>query len=139
MIVVTLLAILSSIAISTFGDNRIFTRRVAFTTSLKVFERGFHAARIPNAGDFPPDSAPGVLPPRAHWFIDRTSWESPTSVGGQWDWIRQEYGIEAGIGVIGATASQEEMTEIDQLIDDGNLNSGFFQRLSGHYVYILVQ
>jgi hypothetical protein len=44
----------------------------------------------------------------------------------------------SGISILGATASEENIRQFDDIIDDGNINAGSFRKTpNGRYTYIL--
>jgi prepilin-type N-terminal cleavage/methylation domain-containing protein len=137
LIIVILLGLLSTIAISSFGSSREETRRAAFVASLKSFSSGIHASRVRLAGDFPDDQYPGVVPPEAAPYLDTKAWTSTTPLGGRWDWECDVFGITAGISVVNPDVDSSEMALVDSLIDDGNLATGSFRRIASRYIFVL--
>ena len=63
------------------------------------------------------------------------------SLGGQWNWDRDKaaYGYKAGIGVFNPSAPLEQFILIDEMIDDGDLSSGYFRSRPNGYVWIIEQ
>ncbi|HLH56508.1 MAG TPA: hypothetical protein VKY92_23185 [Verrucomicrobiae bacterium] len=87
-------------------------------------------------GDFPPDVGPGQMPSGMSSYLARMDWLSPTVLGGAWDW--DNWGYVKGVTVNGTPASVYQLTRLDAVIDDGNLDTGTFQRRDGTaYIYIL--
>ncbi len=61
-------------------------------------------------------------------------WESATDLGGQWSWYSN--GHTSSVVIVGAE-TEPQMVLLDQLIDDGNLDTGAFQRRCSRYHYII--
>ena len=137
LIVVILLGILSSIAVGMFGDSATETRCVAYATTVKQFHRMLNVVRVKNGGAYPPDQYPGETPLGAEPYIHASDWAAPTPLGGKWDWEYGVFGITAGISVVNPDADDEIMTTVDSILDNGNLSSGHFRKISGRYIYVL--
>ncbi len=90
-------------------------------------------------GMYPADKNPGVVPPEmVSYFSDMKItnwWSSTTELGGNWDWDNG-YNFKYSVSISNPTKA-DQMTEFDQLIDDGNLSSGIFRRVGTQYHYIL--
>jgi hypothetical protein len=63
-------------------------------------------------------------------------WNLPPPIGGQWLWSR-EHGFEASRRVIGLERGLGHVTEIDRLLDDGDLPHGVFRGDATQLVYVL--
>jgi len=70
-------------------------------------------------------------------YLSRMHWNLDTALGGQWDWDYQVFGVKAGVSVYQPTASTSQIQRLDEMIDDGNLNTGNFRSRSSGYVYVL--
>ena len=64
---------------------------------------------------------------------DITWWDHPTELGGYWNWFYE--GKAASIMISGAGLSEKRMSMLDTLLDDGDLESGLFQRRGICYHY----
>ncbi len=62
-------------------------------------------------------------------------WESATELGGQWDWSTN--GQVSAVVISGTRISDRQMGLLDQLLDDGDLKTGSFQRRGTQYHYII--
>lgn len=93
------------------------------------------------AGSWPADTTPGVIPPEMenyyfpYFKIDW--WGDETELGGHWDWDAGYHGFNFSVSIYSPSASADQLTEFDQLIDDGNLDSGNFRKVGTQYHYII--
>jgi len=91
-------------------------------------------------GSYPEDRTPGVEPPEMedyyfpYFKIDW--WSDDTALGGKWDWDNG-YNFKYSVSISAPTKSQTQMTEFDELIDDGDLSSGNFRKVGSQYHYII--
>lgn len=63
-------------------------------------------------------------------------WEKRTELGGQWNWYNNGKGC-CSVVICGPRISSRQMIQLDVLLDDGNLETGFFRRRTGGYHYIV--
>lgn len=145
LITVTIIALLAAFIIPAY-NLAIRRRENALVAShLRTAVTAFTMYRS-EAGTYPANVSRGVVPPEmANYFADlkiNQWWTTATELGGQWDW-------DAGspfkycITIASPTKSTDQMTELDKLVDDGNLSTGNFRRTgssgSYEYSYILEQ
>lgn len=62
-------------------------------------------------------------------------WDRKTDVGGRWDWYSN--GRTSSVVIAGVGIPEQQMLALDELIDDGNLETGTFQRRASRYHYII--
>lgn len=62
-------------------------------------------------------------------------WAAATELGGHWSWYSN--GQTSSVVISGAKIPQQQMARLDQLLDDGNLETGSFQRRASRYHYII--
>ena len=138
MIVVAVIGLLAIIAIPCFARARERSLNTRFVADLQVAKAAFieYAA---DHGTYPPDTMPGVVPNGMADYLRRIAWTEPPTIGGQWDWDNAQFGFKAGVSVYRPTASIAQMTEIDQMIDDGNLATGDFRSRTDGYIGIIEQ
>ncbi len=63
-------------------------------------------------------------------------WENQTELGGQWNWYSVGKG-NCSVVISGSRISERQMVQLDALLDDGDLETGAFQRRVGRYHYII--
>ena len=139
---VVILGILAAIVIVQFVGVADDAERTAFISSAKTFVDAAERYRM-DYGTYP-NAAPGRLPPGFGDYITYQHWERVTPIGGLWDTAVDAFGVEAAIGVFygaGAPSPHRDdvyMQQIDALVDDGDLSTGSFQKMSStRYFFIL--
>jgi type IV pilus assembly protein PilA len=142
MIVVLTIALLSAIALPGFRKARTQTLLTGIANDITVFGDAFDLYALERGG-YPPDchlGAPYNLPNAAmEGYLDAEKWAEVTGVGGNYNWEGPDAYPYAGISIFGATASEDIMRELDDILDDGNLNTGMFRLIAANnrYTYIL--
>lgn len=137
MIVVVIIGLLATMAIPMFGRVREHTQNSRFISDLRTFAQAFETYAMKN-GDWPPTAGTGVVPAGMSGELRDSAWNTPkNSVGGRWNWDRNNYGGAAVISTTNVTASDAQMALIDAMIDDGDLSTGNFQKVSSRFAYIL--
>jgi prepilin-type N-terminal cleavage/methylation domain-containing protein len=127
MIVVSIIALLAVMALPSFLRAREQAQNTKFINALRIATGAFEMYNIEHSA-FPPDVNRAVIPAGMDSYFGKTlDWTKPTPIGGNWDWDYNQFGFTAGVSVVGSPAPPEQMTEIDQKIDDGDLASGQFQ------------
>lgn len=134
MIVVVIIGLLAAIAIPAFMSSRTRSQATALANNFRVFSDAFEVYATEN-GTWPPDAGPGGMPTGMAESL--RTWNEPTPVGGQWDWDRGVLGISAGVTLINSNAPDSVLERIDDILDDGNLSTGRFQRLGNGVTLIL--
>ncbi len=142
LIVVVLLGILAAIVIPSFAASTEETERATFASSLKTLARACEIYKYKN-GDYPADGSSGTIPTGLDDYISRGSFEGGTPIGGVWDTEFNDSSVGAAVGVHFHHDTPKDdayMTEVDRLLDDGNLGTGAFRKLGGdRFYYILAE
>lgn len=138
MIVVSIIALLATIAVPSFIRARERAREAKFVNALRVATGAFEMYAAEHDG-YPADVNRGIVPAGMASYFDATfDWTKPTPYGGNWDWDYNTLGVVAAVSIVGTTATASQMTEVDTRIDDGSLSTGIFQdKGSSRYSYIL--
>lgn len=136
MVVVAITGLLASMYMPSFVKARGQTMRKRFVNDLRIAHAGFGMYAMDH-GSYPTNAAPGEMPPGMAGYLDRMGWRAGTTMGGQWDWDRDAYGVAAGVSVYRPTESEEWMLKIDSLIDDGDLSTGMFRKRENGYIAII--
>ncbi len=140
LIVVVILGILAAIVVPRFTGATEDARIGAFIASIKTYA---DACEYYNAreGRYPVDGSSGAVPAGMETYIDEDEWTAGTPMGGAWDTEYQESGVTAAVGVHfndGTNPGDAVMLLVDQRFDNGDLDTGSFQKLAGdRYYYIL--
>jgi len=137
MIVVLLIGLLASLALPAFARIQRNSQNARFISDLRVFAQAFETYSMRN-GQWPPNAGSGVVPTGMTGELRDAAWTvQKNSIGGRWNWDRNNYGGSAVLSVANATASDAQMELIDAKIDDGDLATGRFQKNGGRFVFIL--
>ncbi len=136
MIVVVIIGLLAAVAVPAISKVQRRSQNSRAVNDLRVFAQAFETFAMENGG-WPPNVGPGVVPAGMSGTFKTDVWVAPTIVGGRWNWDKNLNGFTAAISISNPTASAAQMTEIDAMIDDGDLSTGHFQFASTRYMYIL--
>lgn len=136
MIAVMVIAMIATIALPNFFRAQVRARNLIFATSVKKAAEGFEMYAWERRG-YPNNSMPGVIPLGMDEYLTGMSWTEPTPLGGKWNWDKNIQGYRAGISVHQPTATEDQFLLIDEMIDDGDLSTGYFRTRSNGYVFIL--
>jgi prepilin-type N-terminal cleavage/methylation domain-containing protein len=127
MIVVSIISLLSVIAVPSFQRARQRAQNAKLVNALRIAADAFQMYATEH-GDYPPDVNRGTVPDGMDLYFGPTfDFAKSTPIGGNWDWDYKQFGFTAGISIIGSGADTTRMSEIDATIDDGDLNTGGFQ------------
>lgn len=107
----------------------------------RVFTQAFEIYNTQNGG-WPDGAGPGVMPTLPTSIADTlraSSWQGATVFGGLWQWDNALSSAgDAGICVIGFTCADDQLSDVDTKLDDGNLATGRFQKTSAtRVIYVL--
>lgn len=138
LIVVVILGILSALVLPSFSRASDDSNRTVFATDLRQYVEA--AQLYYNFEGRPlPDLSTGQMGGNWAEYVDADKWTAPTSIGGSWDAELASFGVAAAIGVhfngAGSTRDDEYMIRIDQMIDNGDLESGGFRKLADDRYY----
>lgn len=136
MIVVAIIGLLASLGLPMMLHAGTQTRSKRLAREIQTAGHAFVQYAFDN-GAYPADRYPGQMPDGMAGYLKGFPWSEETVVGGNWDWEYEVFGIKAAVSVQGGNWGDEQMIEIDELIDDGNLATGHFRRRSGGYMYVL--
>jgi type IV pilus assembly protein PilA len=143
MIVVVIIGLLAALAIPAFMRVQARSQTSAVANDFRVFAEAFEIYNTQN-GAWPGNVGPGLVPPGMGTGDFKVgTWRSTTPIGGVWNWDNmpsRAFGYSAAISISGFTCSDAQLTAIDTLIDDGNLATGYFQKVAGNRAsFILAQ
>jgi prepilin-type N-terminal cleavage/methylation domain-containing protein len=141
MIVVVIIGLLAALAIPAFQRVQRASQNARIINDFRVFSQAFEIYNSQN-GAWPANAGSGVVPsspvPMAGDF-KVASWQAVTVIGGRWNWDNNlSSGGKAGICIAAFTCTDEQLTQIDEKIDDGDLTTGNFQKTTATRVmYVL--
>ncbi len=141
MIVVVIIGLLAALAIPAFQRVQRASQNARVINDFRVFSQAFEVYNSMN-GVWPNNVGPGVVPTTpvsmANDFKVAT-WQAVTVIGGRWNWDNSlGSGGSAGISISGYTCPDEQLTEIDAKIDDGDLTTGNFVQVSSSRVTLIL-
>ena len=142
LVVVVILGILAAIVVASVRDATETTRQTAFASNIKLYNDAV-TMFITETGMYPGDSSSGDCPAGFEEFLDCEEWERGTPIGGVWDVEFQDTaGVTCAFGVhfdgTGMTRDDAYMLVIDGMLDDGDLETGAFQRIAADRYYYIV-
>ncbi|MFT4887754.1 MAG: type IV pilus assembly protein PilA [Pseudohongiellaceae bacterium] len=138
IMVLAMVTMMGSLAVPVYAQYATRAGLVETTIRLANWSREFHRWEM-NNGRFPNDSHI-VLPPEAVRTLNivNSEWLAPTALGGNWNWEGVGAYDYVGISIVGATASISDISQLDSILDDGDLSQGVFRQTpNGRYTYIL--
>lgn len=136
MIVVVIIGLLAAIALPASMRVRQAAQNSRYASDLRTFAQAFETFSSTNGG-WPPNAGSGVVPVGMSGILRDGTWGAVNSVGGRWNWDYNNFGVTAAISSTGVTASDQQMAAVDALIDDGDLATGLFQKISTRFVFVL--
>ena len=142
LIDVVILGILAAVVIPQFANASQDSKAVTFVSSVRSFADA--AILYQNTtGQHLEDSGTGTLPTGWGPYVNEAKWLAGPSIGGEWDFEFNSYGVTSAFGVDFGPADHPGdpfMTEIDASFDDGDLTTGRFRKLADdRYYYILAE
>ncbi len=137
MIVVVILGLLASLALPAYQKVRRKAQNATFIGEMRTFA-GAAETYMLETGSYLEDSGSGAVPSGFGDYISVGKWTNGTPLGGVWDMELDSFGIKAGFGVHGPIAPKEQLEEVDEDFDDGDLSTGKFRQIAAdRYYYIL--
>ena len=140
LIVIVILGVIAGIVIPAFANMTDDSYQKAFIINVKKIAKvaEYH---YQCTGEYFEDSETGEMPAGLGQYIQSSLWTCQTPIGGRWDFERNSYGLKSAFGVHfeNVTPQDDEyMLEIDTELDDGNLMTGYFRKLTGDRFYYIV-
>jgi prepilin-type N-terminal cleavage/methylation domain-containing protein len=131
LIAVSVVAVIAAIAIPHYARARKSARSADFTSELRTTAEAFQMYAAEN-NEFPPTTtALSKVPDGMDLYLPKnTTWESSPPIGGFWYWIHWPgglWGYDGYVMLFLPDADREQMTLIDEKIDDGVLTTGAFR------------
>jgi len=141
MIVVVIVGLLAALAVPSLLRVRRASQNSRTANDFRVFAQAFEIYNTQN-GFWPNNVGPGVVPvlpvPMNGDFRTET-WQAPTAIGGQWNWDNGNFGVTASVSISNFTCDDAQLTEIDMKLDDGDLTTGNFRKVSANRVMYILQ
>jgi type II secretory pathway pseudopilin PulG len=137
MIVVTIIGLLLAVAIPTYSHYRLNAKIARTASEMRGLAAAFVAYKAGN-GAYPVDSH-AVLPPGMEEFINPAIWANATPLGGHYNWEGPDTYPYAGLSILNPTAPPHAVITLDQMLDDGDLNTGKFRWGTGGRPTLIIE
>jgi type IV pilus assembly protein PilA len=141
MIVVVIIGLLAALAIPAFQRVQRASQNTRVINDFRVFSQAFEIYNSTN-GAWPNNVGPGVVPTTPVSMASDfkvANWQATTAIGGRWNWDNSlGSGGNAGISVSLYTCDDAQLAEIDAKIDDGDLTTGNFVKVSSTRVTMIL-
>lgn len=135
MVVVAIISLLVAAAVPAMLHVKRKSLATAVGNDLRVFAAAFDAYAH-EAGNWPADTDPGVMPPEMSARINAAAWQRVTAIGGKYNWESNQMhaGTRYKAAIAISTAGSDGVVQdadlfeaIDRVLDDGNLSTGNFR------------
>jgi len=138
MIVVIIVGLLAAMAVPAFLKARNYSYASRIANDFRIFAGAFevHALEV---GVWPEDGSGNSLPASAQPYFEGTAWYKTPPNGGYWDWEVNRLGYVASVGLSEGTGTLDSAVfeRVDDILDDGDLSTGLFRKVSNRYLYVL--
>jgi type IV pilus assembly protein PilA len=139
MIAVVIIGLLASMAIPAVQRVSNNAKLGKILSDFRTFAQAFEQYAAEN-GEWPANAGTAVVPTGMNRAIKADAWEEArTAIGGRWNWDAYSFGVTAGIAITGFTADDATLTIIDNRLDDGDLTTGNFRKLSPTRVMLILE
>ncbi|MEM9157524.1 MAG: type II secretion system protein [Verrucomicrobiota bacterium] len=139
MIVVLIIGLLAALAVPAFAKMRQTSRATTFANDIRALATAAQNY-ILESGEYPPDSSSGVFPNELDGYLTVQVFEDDTPLGGLWDFeFEDEGGYTSAVGVVNPSVEDEDFLKVDEVLDDGNLSTGSFVKISSSRYYYILQ
>jgi prepilin-type N-terminal cleavage/methylation domain-containing protein len=142
LIVVVILGVLAAVVVASFNTTTDDARQNAFAASIRIFAKASMRYAIDH-GSYVGDGSSGQVPAGFEPYVEPNTYTATTPIGGVWDTENNSFGIVSAVGVhfngTGETRDDAYMTQIDAIVDDGDLSTGPFRKLAADRYYWIVE
>ena len=136
MIVVVIVGLLASFAIPAFRQANIKSINSRLMNDYRIHAEAFKRFAL-ETGAYPPDGGFGSMPVGMNEYLPATWLDSP--VGGQWIWDNNDWGVTAAISIRNGNVTSQQMTQLDSLLDDGDLATGVFRKINADRFSLVIE
>lgn len=136
MIVLVLIGLLVAMAIPAFTRVREASQNSQLANDMRIFADMLDTFML-DTGTVPVNSTPGTAHTEFATYIKLDRWEATTPIGGQWDVETGGSNFEIAIGVVGYSATNDQLLDFDRAYDDGNLATGIYIQDGGNYYRVI--
>jgi len=136
IVVVTIIGILCSLAIPAYKKLLRHSTNTLMSNELRVASGALEYYAF-DKGTWPPDGNGGWPTELTGYLPPPDRWSQPTPIGGTWAWALNSDNTAASLRINNYTISDDQVSDIDKLIDDGNSTSGNLFKSGQALVYVL--
>lgn len=133
----TIIGLLAALAFPAFKKFIETSKMSRFVSDCKVYTGAANQYLMATGSMEIEDTDTGEIPDDMRDYIIQSKWETVTPIGGNWD-FDLDYGF-LGVGAVGVTLSNENLLEMDERFDDGDLNSGNMRLVARNRVYWVIE
>jgi prepilin-type N-terminal cleavage/methylation domain-containing protein len=142
LVVIVILGVLGAIVIPMFSEASAEAQQNTFAACLKTFSQAATYYEV-KTGEYPADAGCGQCPAGWEDYINVPQWKRPTPVGGLWDVQFNKNDVTCAVGVHFHGANHVNpgdayMLSIDAVIDNGDLETGAFQKIASDRYYMII-
>jgi type IV pilus assembly protein PilA len=138
MVVVVIIGLLAALAIPAFQRNQRASQNARVINDFRIFVQSFEIYNTQN-GSWPADSPAGVVPTGMSGNFKEDTWTAKTVIGGRWNWDQGRSWAAAAVSISGFTVTDAQLVEIDTKLDDGDLTTGFFRKVSAAKICYIIE
>lgn len=126
MIVVVVIGLLAAMAVPAMQRVRRHAQAARLANDFRQFTAAFQRYNLENGSWPPAQNSAGAPTPEMAGYLP-ANWAQPSPLGGGYTWS----GSTGRIRLTGSNATDDVMQLVDATIDDGDLSTGDFSRMSG--------
>lgn len=127
MICIVIIGLLARLVVPSFNALRQQSEAARIVNDFKQLSGAFEVYVMEN-GNWPADVSEGVFPSEMEGYLGAHHFEDGAPAGGSWDWEGIDVNSVAGVSLRDAQVSDDEMEKVDEILDDGDLDTGRFQK-----------
>lgn len=138
LVAIVIIGVIASIAVPMFKKYVHHSKATTFANDIRILARAGDQYAL-ESGWWVDDTSSGVFPPELEGYVSRRKFELGSSLGGVWDFEQDDLGnFTSAVGVHRPIEKEELFVMVDKRIDDGNLSTGRFQKVtSNRYYYVI--
>ena len=137
LVTISIVGILAATGISKYAAYKERAKISAAFEELRVLRGAFYAY-ITDEEELPSDVGIGEVPDGMENLVPSGIFSRETPIGGSYNWDGPPNHDPPGISIEGPNVEEEVLVKLDSRIDDGDLNTGSFQKThDGHYKLVV--
>lgn len=138
MIVAAIICLVAALAIPAYKQAIRSAKRSQLAREMRTSAEGFEIYAADHTGSMPDTAAYGAFPAGMESYLPKnTTWSGVAPGGGSWAWLwfngSTILGSRGFVAVLGTELTSEDLLQMDETLDDGNLSKGGFIR-SGRWL-----